>query len=111
LLLLLLLLFCFVARNSKLYQKGGNKTQLKDLLSRVESDANDLQARYDLSLHFFTVGMYEKAVDQLFLILKKDKHWNEDSARKQLIKIFEALGPDSKLAQSARKRLSAIWFS
>eukprot|EP01102_Stenamoeba_stenopodia_P002755 TRINITY_DN1261_c0_g1_i2.p1 TRINITY_DN1261_c0_g1~~TRINITY_DN1261_c0_g1_i2.p1 ORF type:complete len:174 (+),score=32.78 TRINITY_DN1261_c0_g1_i2:156-677(+) len=91
--------------------QGGNKSQTKELLSRIESNPNDMDARYDLSLHYFTTGQNEKAIEQLFSIIKKDKHWNEDSARKLLIKIFEALGPDSKLTQTARKRLSAIWFS
>jgi putative thioredoxin len=43
-------------------------------------------------------------------MLKRERHWNEEAARKLLIKVFEALGPQHVLTQSARKRFAAIWF-
>jgi putative thioredoxin len=50
-------------------------------------------------------------VDELLEIVRRARNWNEDAARKQLVKLFEAMGPADPLTVSARKRLSSILFS
>ena len=56
-------------------------------------------------------GAMSASIDQLLEIIKRNKEWNEDAARKQLVKFFEAWGPKDEVTLSARRRLSSILFS
>lgn len=81
------------------------------LLAAIEKNPNDHQARYDLATVYVARGDLAKAVDQLLLLIEKDRTWNEEAARKQLLKVFEAAGPTSEIVKSGRRRLSALLFS
>ncbi|MEX2200305.1 MAG: tetratricopeptide repeat protein, partial [Dongiaceae bacterium] len=87
---------------------GGDTAALQ---AAVERDPKDLQARYDLSLALFAAGDREGAIDQLLDIMRRKRDWNEDAARKQLIKLFEAMGPADPLVVSGRRQLSSLLFS
>jgi len=82
-----------------------------DLQAKVAADPNDHQTRYDLALALYAAGDREGAVDALLEIVKRDREWNDQAARKQLVKLFEAFGPTDKLTVQARRRLSSILFS
>jgi len=81
------------------------------LQAAVERDPADHQSRYDLAMALYGAGQREGAVDQLLELFKRDREWNEQAARKQLLKFFEAFGPTDKLTLSGRRRLSAMLFS
>ncbi len=81
------------------------------LKAKVDANPNDHQARYDLSNALHSAGDREGAVDALLEIIRRDREWNEDAARKQLLTLFEAFGPTDPLTVSARRRLSSILFS
>ncbi|MGH6969325.1 MAG: tetratricopeptide repeat protein, partial [Stellaceae bacterium] len=85
--------------------------ELGKLEARLAADPKDHQARLDLSVALFAAGEREKAIDQLFEIIKRDRAWNEDAARKQLLKFFEAIGLADPLTVAARRRLSTILFA
>jgi putative thioredoxin len=82
-----------------------------ELLARVAADPADHQARYDLSLAQAASGDLKAAVDSLLTIVTADREWNEQSARKQLLVVFEAAGATSDLARDGRRRLSSILFA
>jgi putative thioredoxin len=79
--------------------------------ARLAADANDHEARLELANALFAAGDQEAAIDHLLKIVRADREWNEQAARKQLLKLFEALGPMDPLTVQARKRLSSILFS
>ncbi|MEX1148051.1 MAG: thioredoxin [Sphingomonadales bacterium] len=79
--------------------------------ARVEADADDHQARFDLALALVKAQQYDDAVRELVEIVRRDRAWNDDAARKQLLKLFEAFGPASKFTIRARRQLSAVLFS
>ena len=79
--------------------------------ARLAADPKDHQARLDLAVAQFAAGEREKAIDHLFEIIKRDRAWNDDAARKQLLKFFEAIGLADPLTVAARRRLSSILFS
>ncbi len=85
--------------------------EIDDLKRRVNFDPNDLQAYFDLALAMNAKGMREEAADALLEIIRRDRSWNDDGARKQLVQFFEAWGPMDKAAVSARRRLSTLLFS
>jgi putative thioredoxin len=81
------------------------------LLAKVAKDPNDHQGRFDLALAQFSQGEKEEAMDSLLEIIRRKRDWNEDAARMQLIKFFEALGPTDPLTVQGRRKLSSILFS
>ncbi|MGE0741451.1 MAG: tetratricopeptide repeat protein [Hyphomonadaceae bacterium] len=83
----------------------------RELAAKVEADPADLQARFDLAEALSARGDLAGASDQLLAIIAKNRAWNEDAARLQLLKIFEAAGPTSDVAKQGRRKLSAILFS
>src|SRR5712671_3215088 len=84
---------------------------LGPLRAKVEADPADLQARFDLALGLDGRGAREEAIDQLLEIIRRNRKWNEDAARKQLVTLFEAMGPTDPRTLSARRRLSSLLFS
>lgn len=85
--------------------------RLQPLLKKVESDPADHQARFDLAAARFAAGQKAEAIDDLLHIIKADRAWNEEAARKELLRYFEALGFADPLSVQGRKKLSAVLFS
>jgi putative thioredoxin len=81
------------------------------LRARIEADPKDHQARYDLALALDAGGDREGALDQLLEIVRRDRKWNDEAARKHLVTLFEAMGPADPRTVSARRRLSSILFA
>ena len=79
--------------------------------ARLAADPADHEARLELANALFASGDQGAAIDHLLQIVRADREWNEQAARKQLLKLFEALGPMDPLTVQARKRLSSILFS
>ena len=84
---------------------------LDELLAKVQADPADHQARFDLAMAQYAAGQREDAVDSLLEIVRRNRAWNEDAARKQLVKFFEAFGMMDPLTVASRKRLSSIMYS
>lgn len=85
--------------------------QAAELEAAVAQNPKDHQARFDLALAFFAQGNGEGAVEHLLAIIRSERGWNDEAARKQLIKIFEALGPEDPVTVDGRQGLSSILFS
>ena len=84
---------------------------VSDLEAKVAADPADHQSRFDLAVALNAGGKREAAVDHLIEIVKRDRKWNDDGARKQLVQFFEAWGPTDEATVSGRRRLSSILFS
>jgi putative thioredoxin len=84
---------------------------LNELEAKVAANPLDHQARFDLATALNAAGRRAETVEQLLAIVKKDRTWNEDGARKQLVQFFEAWGFADPAAVEGRKRLSSILFS
>jgi len=101
------------ARSALTLAEEGRKasSQLQSLQSRVAADANDFQARYDLATALNAMGQREQAADALLDIVRRNRTWNDEGARKQLLKFFEAWGFDDPATMASRRKLSALLFS
>ena len=82
-----------------------------ELEQKVAANPLDHQARFDLATALNASGNRTEATQQLLEIVKRDRKWNEDGARKQLVQLFEAWGPTDEATVEGRKRLSTILFS
>jgi putative thioredoxin len=81
------------------------------LRARIDKDPDDHDARLELATALFGSGDREAAIDELLTLFRRDREWNEQAARKQLVKFFEAMGPTDPLTVSSRRRLSSLMFS
>ncbi|QDL99641.1 thioredoxin [Rhodopseudomonas palustris] len=84
---------------------------IAELEQKVAADPLDHQARFDLAVALNAAGRREEATGHLLDIVKRDRKWNDDGARKQLVQFFEAWGPTDDATIEGRKRLSTILFS
>jgi len=80
------------------------------LESRLAADPKDWEARYELATALNASGAREEAADALLYIVQHNRAWNEDAARLQLLKFFEAWGFDDAATMAARRKLSALLF-
>jgi putative thioredoxin len=90
-------------------QKAAGQSQ--ELQARVDANPKDFEARFALAQALFASGDKEGGVDHLLEIIRLNRAWNEEAARKELVKFFEAMGPTDPLTLSARRRLSSLLFS
>ncbi len=84
---------------------------IAELERKVAADPLDHQARFDLALALNGKGRRLEALDHLIGIVRRDRKWNDDGARKQLVQLFDAWGPTDEATIEGRKRLSSILFA
>jgi len=82
-----------------------------ELEKKVAANPLDHQARFDLAAALNAKGKRADAVNHLMEIVRRDRKWNDDGARKQLVQFFDAWGPADEATLDGRKRLSSILFS
>ena len=93
---------------AKLGAKAGDATALA---AKVAANPADHQARIDYATALAASGKKEQAIDELLASFRRDRNWNEQAARKQLVQLFDAWGPKDPATIDGRKRLSAVLFS
>ena len=81
------------------------------LQARLAANPADHEARFDLAVAMAARGEKAQALDHLLEIVRRDRKWNEDAARQQLVLLFEAWGPKDPLTDEGRRRLSSLLFS
>jgi putative thioredoxin len=84
---------------------------IDELEQKVAANPLDHQARFDLALALNGKGQRADALENLIAIVKRDRKWNDDGARKQLVQFFDAWGPTDEATIEGRKRLSSILFA
>ena len=84
---------------------------IDELEQKVAANPLDHQARFDLALALNGKGRRADALEHLITIVKRDRKWNDDGARKQLVQFFDAWGPTDEATIEGRKRLSSILFA
>lgn len=90
---------------------GTDDAELNALRQAVEDAPKDHQARFDYAGALIGLGRSEEGLEQLFEIIRKDRAWNNEAARQQVLKVFEALGPADPVTVEGRRTLSTILFS
>lgn len=95
----------------KLREQAANAPDTAPLREKLASNPADHQARYDLALALDAGGDRDGALNELLEIVRRDRKWNEEAARKHLVTLFEAMGPTDERTIAARRKLSSILFS
>jgi len=84
---------------------------LSELEQKVAGNPRDHQARFDLAVALNGNNRRMEALEHLITIVRRDRKWNDDGARKQLVQFFDAWGPTDEATVEGRKRLSSILFA
>jgi len=82
-----------------------------ELEQKVAANPVDHQARFDLAVALNAAGRRSDAAEHLIAIVKRDRKWNDDGARKQLVQFFEAWGPTDEATVEGRRKLSSVLFA
>jgi putative thioredoxin len=95
----------------ELAEQASSLGPIAELEQKVAANPLDHQARFDLALALNAQGRRNEALDHLLDIVKRDRKWNDDGARKQLVQLFDAWGPADEATVAGRRRLSSILFA
>lgn len=95
----------------ELAEQAATLGPIAELEQTVAANPADHQARFDLALALNGAGRRLEAADHLLVIVKRDRKWNDDGARKQLVQFFDAWGAMDEATLEGRKRLSSVLFS
>ena len=93
---------------AKVADQSDNRSELE---AKLAADPSDPQARFDLAVALAARGEKEAALEHLLDLVRRNRSWNEEAARKQLVQLFDAWGPKDPLTLEGRRRLSSILFS
>jgi len=95
----------------ELARKAGQEDKRGELESRLQTNPADQQARFDLAVALAARGQKAEAVEHLLELVRRERNWNEQAARKQLVQLFEAWGAKDPATIDGRRRLSSLLFS
>jgi putative thioredoxin len=93
---------------ARVADKAGDIGKLK---AKVEAEPADHQARIDYAVALAAGGRKTEAAEELLESFRRDRKWNEEAARKQLVKLFDAWGPKDPATLEGRRKLSSLMFS
>jgi len=100
-----------VSLRAALELSRGEPSETEGLERKLKADPTDHETRFELANALAGAGDFDGAVDHLLEIVRQDREWNDQAARKQLLTVFEAAGPASETAKSGRRRLSSLLFA
>ena len=95
----------------ELAEQAGDLGPAAELEARLAANPDDHEARFDLALAHNARGDRKAAVEELLTLFRKDRAWNDEAARKQLVQFFEAWGPKDPATLAGRRRLSSLMFA
>ena len=96
---------------ARLKLQGGAAENLNALREKVKAEPNNLAARYELAQALAGAEKYEEALREFLHIVRADRNFQDDGARKAMLQIFEVMGPDDPLTDKYRSELAAVLFS
>ena len=100
-----------IRANLELKRQAQSSGPIQTLVETVRTNPDNLQGRFDLAIAYYSSDQIEEAIDELLEIFKRDREWNEEAAKTQLLKIFNSLKPEDPIALKGRRKLSSLVFS
>jgi putative thioredoxin len=95
----------------RLKQRGGEAGDATPYREKLAANPDDVEARFELAQVLAGSGSYDEALSHLLEVVKKDRTFQDDGARKAMLEIFEVVGSRSALAEHYRSELAKVLFS
>ena len=95
----------------ELARKAVEPGDVETLRAKLAAEPKEPQTRFDLALALNAKGDRNGALDELLTLVAKNRSWNDDAARKQLLQLFDAWGPADPATVSGRQKLSSLLFA
>ena len=95
----------------ELIKNSETNENIDELQILIKKNPDDLKSILKISRALFNEERYSESIDELFKIYKKDKDWQDEIAKKQLLMIFDHLGPEDELAKKGRRYLTSLIFN
>ena len=100
-----------VSAQIKLTEQTSEAGKLEDIRKKFLLSPKDLGLKFELALALIAEHQNKEAIDTLLEIIQQDTYWNDGKAKKQIIELLDALGPENQEGRSGRRKLSSILFS
>ena len=81
----------------------------EELAKRLEADPDDNEARYLLAAHKVMARDHQGALDLLLELMRKDRRFRDDAARKAMVAIFDLLGDDPLVPRYRSKMMNLLF--
>ena len=94
-----------------LAEAAGEAGEVDDLRAQVAGEPDNHEARLNLANALISAGEHQAAIDELLEIFRRDREWNDQAARQQLVKLFDVLGPTHEMTVAGRRQLSSLLFA
>jgi putative thioredoxin len=96
-----------VAAEFQTFATGHSEAELQ---AKVMADPNDVASRYALASLLATEERYPEAMDQFLEVIRRDRQYNDDGARKAMLALFQVLGEEQEVTKQYRQRLANLLF-
>jgi putative thioredoxin len=100
-----------IVASLKLQAEAAGLSAADELEAKVQANPDDHQARFDLAVRQNAEGNRVAAAESLITLMRRDRTWTDDGARKKLLELFEAWGPKDPATLRGRRLLSSVLFS
>jgi putative thioredoxin len=95
----------------ELARKAPSTGDIEGLRAKLAANPRDAQSRFDLALALNAKGDRNGALEELLALVAKNRSWDDDAARKQLLQLFDAWGVSDPATITGRQRLSSLLFA
>ena len=96
---------------SKLEKNNKTAGMPEEYIEEVNINPNNHELRFKLAEAYLASNLRQEGIEQLLIIVKKDRKWEDDKARKKIIELLDAFGEDDPITSETRLKLSSIIFS
>tara|TARA_B100000700_G_scaffold191682_1_gene211122 strand:- start:1216 stop:2136 length:921 start_codon:yes stop_codon:yes gene_type:complete len=96
---------------SKLEKNNKTAGTPEEYIEEVNLNPNNHELRFKLAEAYLASNLRQEGIEQLLIIVKKDRKWEDDKARKKIIELLDAFGEDDPITSETRLKLSSIIFS
>jgi putative thioredoxin len=95
----------------ELARKAPSTGDIEGLRAKLAANPQDAQSRFDLALALNAKGDRNGALEELLALVAKNRSWDDDAARRQLLQLFDAWGVSDPATIAGRQRLSSLLFA
>ncbi|MDP2833634.1 MAG: co-chaperone YbbN [Pseudomonadota bacterium] len=91
------------------FAEGGRQSgDAAGLRSRIAEQPDDMAARMQLANQLVAAGRHQEGLEELLEMVRRDRAWNEEAARKAILAVFSLLGGLGPLVPEYRRKLARV---